>query len=55
MNLENVLENLPILPELFLLTSTLVLLVYGLVKNKKSYNYVFENNIIYFSENVLLI
>ena len=28
-NLENVLENLPILPELFLLTATLVLLVYG--------------------------
>ena len=38
-NLENVLENLPILPELFLLTATLVLLVYGLVKNKNSYNY----------------
>ena len=38
-NLEKVLENLPILPELFLLTATLVLLVYGLVKNKNSYNY----------------
>ena len=34
-NLENILENLPILPELFLLTATLILLVYGLVKKKK--------------------
>ena len=38
-NLEKILEEIPILPELFLLTATLILLVYGMIKKKKLYNY----------------
>jgi hypothetical protein len=34
-NLGNVLNQLPILPELFLLTATLFLLTYGMVRKKK--------------------
>lgn len=37
--LEVVLEEMPILPELFLLSSTLILLVYGVFKEKRIYNY----------------
>ena len=33
-NLEKIIDGLPILPELFLLTATLVLLVYGIFSKK---------------------
>ena len=54
-NLENILENLPILPELFLLTATLFLLVYGMVKNKNSYNYLVVTEFTRISVLILLI
>ena len=36
---ENILEGIPLLPELFLLTATLILLFYGIIRKKSSYNY----------------
>ena len=38
-NLEKIIDGLPIIPELFLLTATLVLLVYGIFFKKDIYNY----------------
>ena len=38
-NLESTLNQLPILPELFLLTATLFLLTYGMFRKKQIYNY----------------
>ena len=38
-NLEQIIDNLPIFPELFLLTSTLLLFVYGMFRKKYVYNY----------------
>ena len=42
-NLERIIDGLPILPELFLLTATLVLLVYGIFSKKDIYNYSLVN------------
>jgi len=54
-NLETILEELPILPELFLLTSTLLLLVYGMVKKTKIYNYSLVTEFTQISVVILLI
>ena len=47
--LENALNQLPILPELFLLTATLFLLTYGMFRKKQIYNYSLVTEFTYLS------
>jgi len=54
-NLGNVLNQLPILPELFLLTATLFLLTYGMFRKKKIYNYSLVNEFTWLSIGILTI
>ena len=53
--LENAIEELPILPELFLLTSGLVLLVYGMIRKGKTYNHGLVKEFTWLSSIILLI
>ena len=54
-NLEQIIDNLPIFPELFLLSSTLLLFVYGMFRKKSVYNYNVVNEFTRLSVIILLI
>ena len=54
-NLGNALNQLPILPELFLLTATLFLLTYGMFRKKKTYNYSLVKEFTWLSIGILTI
>ena len=54
-NLEKIVNELPIAPELFLLSATLVLLVYGIFRKKRTYNYLLVNEFTWLTVIILLI
>ena len=54
-NLEIFLNQLPILPELFLLTANLFLLTYGIFRKKKNYNYLLVTEFTWLSVLILSI
>ncbi len=53
--LESVLDRIPLLPELFLLSATLLLLAYGIVRKTDKYNYSLVSEFTFLSILILLI